>query len=449
MKEMSKTKKIVAITSVIVAILIGTVGIYSLTKEHTPQFSLRDNKTIKLEYGEKYSTDEMDLLDTKKMKDEDKKILKKGLKVRTNFKYEDGKDYPAIGDYEITMLFNEKKLVKKVKVVDTTPPEVSTDFTSIDIVKGTDLTKYDFNSLNLFKISDLSPTELKYDYSAIDANTEGTFVLKANVKDSSGNLTTKELSVNITKAPEQNQELVTETITNNEGKKITRNTLKNKEVSKPQKQNTSSNNSSTSTQTQPVNQSFVANMSISRQTTQAITVVGNGGNYATLTVHTKRNGVWTETLRCSARVGKNGITGNKREGDGKTPRGIYSLGQAFGLAGNPGTSRSWIQVNNNHYWVDDVNSSYYNKLVDASQTGIQWNSAEHLISYPTAYRYAIAVNYNTACTRGAGSAIFLHCSTGRATAGCISVSQNDMVRILKMLQGDTLIGIYQNKNSLY
>ena len=332
------------------------------------------------------------------------------------------------------MLFKEKKLVKKVKVVDTTPPEVSTDFTSIDIVKGTDLTKYDFNSLNLFKISDLSPTELEYDYSAIDANTEGTYVLKANVKDSSGNLTTKESSVNITKAPEQNQELVTETITNNEGKKITRNTLKNKEttqekvvqsssqthshsVSKPQKQNTSSNNSITSTQTQPVSQSFVANMSISRQTTQAITVVGNGGNYATLTVHTKRNGVWTETLRCSARVGKNGITGNKREGDGKTPRGIYSLGQAFGLAGNPGTSRR--------------------------------NSAEHLISYPTAYRYAIAVNYNTACTRGAGSAIFLHCSTGRATAGCISVSQNDMVRILKMLQGDTLIGIYQNKNSLY
>lgn len=66
MKEMSKTKKIVALTSVIVAILIGIVGIYSITKEHTPQFSLKDNKTIKLEYGEKYSTDEMDLLDTKK-----------------------------------------------------------------------------------------------------------------------------------------------------------------------------------------------------------------------------------------------------------------------------------------------------------------------------------------------------------------------------------------------
>ena len=377
-----------------------------------------------------------------------------------------------MSDYKIIMTFKKKKLVKKVKVVDTTAPEVNTDYASIDIVKGTDLSKFDFNALALFNASDLSPVELKYDYSAIDTNTEGTYTLKVNVKDSSGNTTTKELPVNITPVANSNQELVTETAKNEEGKKIFRNTLKNKgviqeqavqakqdtqkstvtqknHISQSQKQDTASSNSHVSTQSQPVNQSFVANMSISHQTTQAITVVGNGGSYTTLIVHTKHNGVWTETLSCSARVGKNGITGNKREGDGKTPRGIYSFGQAFGVAGNPGTARRWLQVNNNHYWVDDVHSAYYNKLVDASQTGIQWSSAEHLISYPTAYRYAIALNYNTACTPGAGSAIFLHCSTGGATAGCISVSSSDMIRILKMLQGDTLIGIYQNKNSLY
>ena len=377
-----------------------------------------------------------------------------------------------MSDYKIIMTFKKKKLVKKVKVVDTTAPEVNTDYASIDIVKGTDLSKFDFNALALFNASDLSPVELKYDYSAIDTNTEGTYTLKVNVKDSSGNTTTKELPVNITPVANSNQELVTDTTKNEEGKKIIRNTLKNKgviqeqpvqakqdtqkstvtqknHISQSQKQDTASSNSHVSTQSQPVNQSFVANMSISHQTTQAITVVGNGGSYTTLIVHTKHNGVWTETLSCSARVGRNGITGNKREGDGKTPRGIYSFGQAFGVAGNPGTSRRWLQVNNNHYWVDDVHSAYYNKLVDASQTGIQWSSAEHLISYPTAYRYAIALNYNTACTPGAGSAIFLHCSTGGATAGCISVSQSDMIRILKMIQGDTLIGIYQNKNSLY
>lgn len=377
-----------------------------------------------------------------------------------------------MSDYKIIMTFKKKKLVKKVKVVDTTAPEVNTDYASIDIVKGTDLSKFDFNALALFNALDLSPVELKYDYSAIDTNTEGTYTLKVNVKDSSGNTTTKELPVNITPVANSNQELVTETTKNEEGKKIFRNTLKNKgviqeqavqakqdtqkstvtqknHISQSQKQDTASSNSHVSTQLQPVNQSFVANMSISHQTTQAITVVGNGGSYTTLIVHTKHNGVWTETLSCSARVGKNGITGNKREGDGKTPRGIYSFGQAFGVAGNPGTARRWLQVNNNHYWVDDVHSAYYNKLVDASQTGIQWSSAEHLISYPTAYRYAIALNYNTACTPGAGSAVFLHCSTGGATAGCISVSQSDMIRILKMIQGDTLIGIYQNKNSLY
>ena len=465
----TRNKKIIAGISVFAVILASTLGIYALTKDNLPDFVLSDSKAIKLEYGDKYSVSGMKLLNTEGMDDEDKKILKNGLSIKSNFKYEDGKDYPAIGEYKITMSFNDNTLVKKVKVVDTTAPELNTEFRDIDIVKGTDLATYDFTGLNLFSATDLSPVEVGYDSSAVNSNTVGTYVLKVTAKDTSSNETTKELTVNITEAPNENQELVTETVTNEDGTKSIRNTLRDKATVQDNTANTkissnsskesstnkkgstgsSSSNSSNSSSNSGVNQSFVANMSISRQTTQAITVVGNGGSYATLTLHTKRNGIWTETLSCSARVGKNGITSSKREGDGKTPTGIYSFGQAFGVAGNPGTSRGWLQVNNNHYWVDDVNSPYYNKLVDASQTGIQWSSAEHLIGYPTAYRYAIAVNYNTACTPGAGSAIFLHCSTGGSTAGCISVSQSNMIRILQSLQGDTLIGIYQNSNSLY
>ena len=454
----TRNKKIIAGISVVAVILASTLGIYALTKDNLPDFVLSDSKAIKLEYGEKYSVNSMKLLNTEGMDDEDKKILKNGLSIKTNFKYEDGKDYPAIGEYKITMTFNDNTLVKKVKVADTTAPELNTEFRDIDIVKGTDLATYDFTGLNLFSATDLSPVEVGYDSSAVNSNTVGTYVLKVTAKDTSSNETTKELTVNITEAPNVNQELVTETVTkrdkataqeNTANTKISSNSSKGSSTNKKGSTGSSSSNSSNSFSNSGVNQSFVANMSISRQTTQAITVVGNGGSYATLTLHTKRNGIWTETLSCSARVGKNGITNNKREGDGKTPTGIYSFGQAFGVAGNPGTSRGWLQVNNNHYWVDDVNSPYYNKLVDASQTGIQWSSAEHLIGYPTAYKYAIAVNYNTACTPGAGSAIFLHCSTGGSTAGCISVSQSNMIRILQSLQGDTLIGIYQNSNSLY
>lgn len=418
--------------------LASTLSIYAFTRDTLPKFILKDKKTIKLEYGEKYSVNGMRLLNTKGMDDEDKKILKNGLRIKSNFKYENGKDFPAIGEYEITMFFNDETLVKKVKVADTTAPELSTEYSSVDIVKATNLTTYDFSSL--FSTTDLSPVEVNFGTDTIDANTVNSYILKAVAKDSSNNESFKDLTINITEAPNENQELITEIVTNEDGTKSIRNTLKEKEVfqennsSKDLKNNSSKNSTSSSNKknsssgnntSSNANQSFVANMSISNQTTQAITVVGN------------------------ARVGKNGITSNKREGDAKTSTEIYSFGQAFGVAGNPGISRNWLTVNNNHYWIDDSNSQYYNKLVDANQTGNQWSSAEHLASYGTAYKYAIAVNYNTACTPGAGSAIFLHCSSGGSTTGCISISESNMIKILQNLQNDALIGIYLNSNNLY
>ena len=361
----TRNKKIIAGISVVAVILASTLGIYALTKDNLPDFVLSDSKTIKLEYGDKYSVNGMKLLNTEGMDDEDKKILKNGLSIKTNFKYEDGKDYPAVGEYKITMTFNDNTLVKKVKVADTTAPELNTEFRDIDIVKGTDLNNYDFGGLNLFSATDLSPVEVGYDSSAVNSNTVGTYVLKVTAKDTSSNETTKELTVNITEAPNEHQELVTETVTNEDGTKSIRNTLRDKATAQDDTANTkissnsskgsrtnkkgstgSTGSSSNSSSNSGVNQSFVANMSISRQTTQAITVVGNGGSYATLTLHTKRNGIWTETLSCTARVGKNGITSNKREGDGKTPTGIYSFGQAFGVAGNPGTSRGFNWLSN-------------------------------------------------------------------------------------------------------
>lgn len=459
-----RNKNVIVCFVVLTVVITTCIGIYALTKENLPNFILKNNEVIKVEYGEKYSVNGMELLNTKGLDDEAKKILKNGIKIKSDFKYEEGRDFLQIGNYKITIIFNDETLVKKVKVVDTTAPEITSEYRDVDIVKGTDLTTYDFASL--FSTNDLAPIELNFDFSAIDTNTVNSYTLKAVGKDSSDNEASKDLIINITEAPNENQELIIETVINEDGTKSIRNTLKDKEVVQ---ENTSNANKSSSSKVSSssnkkgssgligegsstgngVKQSFVANMSIANKTTQAITVVGNGGSYATLTLHIKRNGVWSEMLSCSARVGKNSITSSKYEGDGKTPTGIYSFGQAFGVAGNPGTSRSWLQVNNNHYWVDDSNSPYYNKLVDASQTGIQWSSAEHLIGYPTAYKYAIAVNYNTACTPGAGSAIFLHCSTSGSTAGCISVSQSNMIRILQSLQGDALIGIYQDQNSLY
>lgn len=125
---------------------------------------------------------------------------------------------------------------------------------------------------------------------------------------------------------------------------------------------------------------------------------------------------------------------------------FYTLGQAFGVANNPGSTRSYLKVNQNHYWIDDPQSSYYNQLVDITQTGKQWNSAEHLINYSKAYKYAIAVNFNTSHISGEGSAIFLHCATGSTTAGCISIDEAHMIYTLQHLNGDTRIIIDQSGN---
>ena len=92
----TRNKKIIAGISVVAVISASTLGIYALTKDNLPDFVLSDSKTIKLEYGDKYSVNGMKLLNTEGMDDEDKKILKNGLSIKTNFKYEDGKDYPAV-----------------------------------------------------------------------------------------------------------------------------------------------------------------------------------------------------------------------------------------------------------------------------------------------------------------------------------------------------------------
>ncbi len=181
--------------------------------------------------------------------------------------------------------------------------------------------------------------------------------------------------------------------------------------------------------------SFAAN-------TSQIIDVRASGTRGTLTLYDKNGGSFTQKLSTSCYLGRNGITSNKSEGDGKTPSGVYTLGQAFGVASDPGSTRSYLKLTSNYYWVDDSTSKYYNQLVDISKVTKDWSSAEHLIDYTSAYKYAIAINYNTACTPYKGSAIFLHCSTGSTTSGCVAVSESNMIKILQSLKSDTRIYIH-------
>lgn len=147
-----------------------------------------------------------------------------------------------------------------------------------------------------------------------------------------------------------------------------------------------------------------------------------------------------------AYIGINGMTYNKVEGDGKTPKGIFKLGLKFGIhersAINLPQDTEYIQINENLYWVDDIKSKYYNKLVDIKKIKkIDWKSAEHLIDYPKQYEYAIEIKTNNKNIPGKGSAIFLHCSVDKPTLGCIAVNRKIMEKIYSNINQNDMINV--------
>lgn len=144
-------------------------------------------------------------------------------------------------------------------------------------------------------------------------------------------------------------------------------------------------------------------------------------------------------------IGKNGL-GKTKEGDMKTPTGTYKIIKAFGIEDNPGTSLPYIKVDETYYWVDDVNSKYYNKLVSTKHVKRNWGSAEKIVEEEIAYKYVLALNYNQECIPGLGSAIFIHVSKGSPTAGCIAIPERDMIEVMKNINDDCTVIIDKTEN---
>ena len=128
-------------------------------------------------------------------------------------------------------------------------------------------------------------------------------------------------------------------------------------------------------------------------------------------------------------IGEYGLTNNKIEGDKKTPTGEYELGLAFGietleLDNLKNNKIEYIKIDKELYWVDDIQSKWYNKLVNINKVEKDWKTAEHLKGI-----------------LGKGSAIFMHCTNGKSTSGCIAVEKKMMIQILKNIDKNTKIKI--------
>jgi len=159
---------------------------------------------------------------------------------------------------------------------------------------------------------------------------------------------------------------------------------------------------------------------------------------ATVSLWQRRGGCWRRVLGpWQGRVGRAGISARKREGDGTTPAGTFRLGATvYGVAPDPGVRLGYHRLACGDWWNEDPGSPGYNRFrhVPCGTMPAFGGASEALWRIVPQYRYFAVIRYNDApVVPGRGSAIFLHVAAG-ATAGCVSLPERKLVRLLRLLR---------------
>jgi D-alanyl-D-alanine dipeptidase len=127
----------------------------------------------------------------------------------------------------------------------------------------------------------------------------------------------------------------------------------------------------------------------------------------------------------------------KKEGDGRSPAGIFSLSSAFGYAPREQADKvklPYLQATKTLECVDDSQSANYNRVLERTSIAKpDWKSSEEMRRADELYRWGVIVDHNARPPQaGCGSCIFLHIwqSAGKGTAGCTAMENARMEEIL-------------------
>ncbi|XIG78360.1 hypothetical protein C1N81_37475 [Streptomyces sp. SGAir0957] len=155
---------------------------------------------------------------------------------------------------------------------------------------------------------------------------------------------------------------------------------------------------------------------------QVVAVYGDGKDSAdaTIALFTKDGDTWKKARSWSGHNGKKGWTTNHREGDKRSPVGVFTLSDAGGVLADPGAKLPYTQtasIQAPHYWAKS-----------------HWHD----------FDYVIAIDYNRAKGtppndparpqgQSKGGSIWLHMDHGSGTSACVSQSKANMEYLLKTL----------------
>jgi L,D-peptidoglycan transpeptidase YkuD (ErfK/YbiS/YcfS/YnhG family) len=175
-----------------------------------------------------------------------------------------------------------------------------------------------------------------------------------------------------------------------------------------------------------------------------IKVVGNKLTFAGKTYH------------CA--VGKNGFSDDKKEGDGCTPLGIFTLRECWYRTDKIkklNTNLPLKIITQNDGWCDDVASPDYNKHIKLPYNFSHeklWRDDDitnpHVGFVSTkksnVYDLIIPIGYNDSpILSGKGSAIFIHIARDNyePTEGCVALKLEDLLEVLPLVSNNNFIEI--------
>ncbi len=136
-------------------------------------------------------------------------------------------------------------------------------------------------------------------------------------------------------------------------------------------------------------------------------------------------------------IGRGGITSDKREGDGATPRGIHRIIGCLYRPNRIARPCDWaLPIRPGDLWSDDPNHEDYNLMVRAPYT----HSHEHLRRADPLYDLILLTDWNwPEATPNKGSAIFIHQwrKPRHPTEGCIALRRDHLRKIASQITYET------------
>ncbi len=145
--------------------------------------------------------------------------------------------------------------------------------------------------------------------------------------------------------------------------------------------------------------------------------------------------------RLPCTIGRAGIRGDKREGDGATPMGTHRIVGLYYRPDRMARPAPWaMPIGPRDLWSDDPRDPAYNSAVRAPHP----YSHEALRRPDPLYDLVLVTDWNWQSPRpGHGSAIFLHRwrRPGAPTAGCVALAPDDLAWLIASILPGTRLHV--------